>query len=141
MTFLAASLLLSLGAGLIDLIGKGVQASANKKQAAKDVTEANKEIVDAKNLATGSFIAQASAAGVGGESVSGALARSQEKYEKQVKQNEEDLSDFIKQTDVNTAFDVTSTIIGTGRNMFSLAYDQGYFSDDYEPIQIKSLFG
>ena len=140
MTFLVASLLLSLGAGLVNIIGKGIQASSFKEQATKDVTEANEEIVDAKNLATGSFIAQASAAGVGGESIEGALARSQERYQEQIKTNEEDLADFIKQTDVNLAFDVTSTIIGTGTNMFSTAYNQGFFSDDYKPIQIKSLF-
>jgi hypothetical protein len=134
MTWLAAGILLSLGSAAIDLIGKNIQAKQAKKQAREDVAEANTDLVEAKNLATGSLVAQTAGMGVGGDSVSKTLGRTSSQYNEAIDKNNEDLDTFIKQTNLNLAFDTVSTVIGTGANVFNMAYSGGAFDkkpDDF----------
>jgi len=130
---LGTAIFLALGAGIISLIGQGIEASSAKKEARRDVSEANAELVKAKNLATGSMIAQTAAAGVGGQSVQSSLGRTQTAYNDVISKNQRDLDEFILNTDLNLAFNTVSTVLGTGTSIFSAAFNAGAFDEPTTP--------
>lgn len=131
---LTLSIFLAIGSGLINLIGQNVEATSAKKEARQDVSEANAELVKAKNLATGSMIAQTAAAGVGGESVQASLGRTSTAYDDVIKDNQEGLDEFIKNTDLNLAFNTVSTVLGTGRSIYNSAFNAGAFEQPTDPL-------
>ena len=132
-----ASLLLTLGSGILSGIAAHNQGTYERDQAKKETTLANEQLSDQldvynqqKEAARGTLLADAFATGIQGASVNTLIGRTVNDYQKiitrgeeQITRNNEDLDAYVKASKWNEALNIGSSILGTGSSIYSQGMD------------------